>query len=581
MFRGLPTASLAVTQLFSNPYHFTVPAYQRPYSWTTDQAGQLLDDLTSAAGLSNGAPALPDYFLGAIVLLDPEMEGPQPPPAFSGPRVFQVVDGQQRIATLSILAAALRDIEDREPGQSRDQDLADRLDRMIRIERDERDISERQTRIKLSESEQALFERDVLRRGAKGADPDGPGGGLAAIYQCFVTGLESLSAEERHSLARYILDFCHVVVIITHDIDRAVAYFTVLNQRGLDLDRKDVLKAEILRGIPAAEITRGIFLWQRAQDKLGPHELDRLFSLLKYSHGSDRAQIIASARALVNEMGAMPFLDKVLMPMADALHRLSLFAVDPDVQKRPALLGALTSLSRLGKNDWVPPALLAMAQFEKDPDTASALLIEIERLAVLLRLKALGSEKRQRRFGEVIRDIKANPRKALTSGSFEIPREEQKTITYHLRDLHRRNAPLAKFILMRIEDEMAGTPMTMNPKDLTVEHVLPCRPAPTSAWRKLFPDNVERERCSASLGNLALVTPRQNDRAENKDFEQKVTIYREPVPGLPPLVSNAAILAAAAWLSADILARETAMLDVIGGLWRIDVQSLRAPTPVR
>ncbi|MFZ4449103.1 DUF262 domain-containing protein, partial [Klebsiella pneumoniae] len=91
MFRGLPTASLAVTQLFNNPYHFTVPAYQRPYSWTTDQAGQLLDDLTSAAGLSTGTPALPDYFLGAIVLLDPEMDGPQPPPAFSGPRVFQVV----------------------------------------------------------------------------------------------------------------------------------------------------------------------------------------------------------------------------------------------------------------------------------------------------------------------------------------------------------------------------------------------------------------------------------------------------------------------------------------------------------
>lgn len=581
MFRGLPTASLAVTQLFNNPYHFTVPAYQRPYSWTTDQAGQLLDDLTSAAGLSTGTPALPDYFLGAIVLLDPEMDGPQPPPAFSGPRVFQVVDGQQRIATLSILAAALRDIEDREPALTRDQELADRLDRMIRIERDERDVSERQTRIRLAESEQVLFERDVLARGPKPGDLDGLGGGLAAIYQCFIAGLDSLSGDERRRFARYMLDYCHVVVIITRDIDRAVAYFTVLNQRGLELDRKDILKAEILRGVPAADVTRGIILWQRAQDKLGPYELDRLFSLLRYSHGSDRGQIIASTRALVSEMGAMPFLEKVLAPMADALHHLSLFAADPEVQKRPKLLRALTSLMRLGKNDWVPPALLAMAGFAADPDTASNLLVEIERLAVLLRLKALGAEKRQRRFVQVIRDIKADPRQALTSPAFEIPREEQRVIAFHLRDLHRRNAALTKLILMRIEDELSGTPMTVNPKDLSVEHVLPSRPSPTSAWRKLFPDNVARERCCASLGNLALVTPRQNDRAENKDFEQKLAIYRETVPGLPPLVSNAAILEASSWLCADIMAREAAMLETIGELWRVDVQPQRATTPVR
>ncbi|MHA1574220.1 MAG: DUF262 domain-containing protein, partial [Alphaproteobacteria bacterium] len=72
MFSVLPTASLTVLDLFSTPFHYTVPCYQRPYSWTNKEAGQLLEDILAAAGLGgDGAPAEPDYFIGTIILLDP------------------------------------------------------------------------------------------------------------------------------------------------------------------------------------------------------------------------------------------------------------------------------------------------------------------------------------------------------------------------------------------------------------------------------------------------------------------------------------------------------------------------------
>ncbi len=71
MFPGLPTASLTLTNLFSAPFHFSVPCYQRPYSWTTTEAGQLLEDILGAAGLSGSAGSEePDYFLGTIILID-------------------------------------------------------------------------------------------------------------------------------------------------------------------------------------------------------------------------------------------------------------------------------------------------------------------------------------------------------------------------------------------------------------------------------------------------------------------------------------------------------------------------------
>jgi len=579
MFRGLPTASLSCIQLFSDPYLFTVPAYQRPYSWTTEEAGQLFDDLAAAAGLGESEPQLPDYFLGAILLLDPEADGPAPPAPGNGPRVYQVVDGQQRLATLAILAAALRDSEDADSTDAADTALADRLDGMIQIERDARGTTAHDTRIQLAAGEQGVLEGYILERRAVPAHTDGDASPLAAVYRHLRGEIGLLSREERRRLARYVAEYCHMVLIITRDIDRAHTYFTVLNERGRPLDRKDILKAEILRGLPVVEMAKGLALWQQAQDKLGPGELESLFSHLRFSHGDERAAIIAGTRALVTKHGCLPFLQNIMTPMASALHRLRLFSADPEIQRRPQLYGALNSLARLGKNDWVPPAMVAMALFDRDPELASALLIGIERLAMLLRIRGLGSDKRQRRFARVISAINANPRTAAASPAFDISRDEQKMIGYHLKDIHRRNAPLAKMLLMRLEDVISGSPLTIPPHDLSVEHVLPGRPAPTSNWRKLFPDNVERESCSASLGNLALVTLRQNERAENKDFAQKLSIYRDMPPGIPPFASNAAILQSATWLAPDIRARETHMLETLSALWQIDARASRTASP--
>ena len=577
MFRGLPTASLSLAQLFANPYLFTIPAYQRPYCWTTAEAGQLFEDVSTAAAIGGGEGGTPDYFLGAILLLDHEADGPAPPPAFAGPRIYEVVDGQQRLVTITILISILRDFEDQdEPLAEEGAGLAGRLDQMVRIARHDRDITQRWTRIRLSDSEQDCFENDVLARPPRTLDAGIAGHEIKTVHAYFTNEVKILAREERRVLARYLIEYCHVVVIITRDIDRAHTFFSVLNERGKPLERKDILKAEVVRGLPGADMARGVLAWQRAHATLGA-ELEPFFGHLRLAYGNPRLPIIASMRALVAEHGSLPFLETIVTPMVNALHRLRTFRADPRIAQRPALLAALTSLERLGKSDWVPAALLAMAGFDTNPATASALLIEIERLAFLLRLRGLGADKRQRRFNAVVAAIKASPANALAANEFEIGRDEQRTIGYHMKDIHRRNAPIAKLLLMRIEDEVTSAPLAVAPHELSVEHVLPLRPAPTSTWRKLFPDNAGREACQASLGNLALVTLRQNDRAENKDFAQKLEIYRQVEPGVPVLSSNAAILEARCWQAADIKAREARMLDVIARLWRLERLSLQAP----
>ncbi len=82
----------SISKVFSNDFVFTIPLYQRPYAWTTEQAGELLEDLITALGDGNKTiDEINPYFLGSIVLI----KGDKPD--------AQVVDGQQRLTTLTIL----------------------------------------------------------------------------------------------------------------------------------------------------------------------------------------------------------------------------------------------------------------------------------------------------------------------------------------------------------------------------------------------------------------------------------------------------------------------------------------------
>ena len=128
----LPVASLCLAELLADPHRLSVPAYQRPYSWTRREADQLLEDVLAAAGVESAVAAEPDYFLGTVLLLDAE---PADTPAEGGGqlRLLDIVDGQQRLVTLTILASVLR-----QPGLARQRPLPSCRNRRRRPRRQRR-----------------------------------------------------------------------------------------------------------------------------------------------------------------------------------------------------------------------------------------------------------------------------------------------------------------------------------------------------------------------------------------------------------------------------------------------------------
>ena len=87
---------LTLKDLFSDNFHFRLPYFQRAYAWQTEQAGRLLSDIMDAMRRD----ANRGYFLGKLMLAK---KNDQPDTA--------LVDGHQRVMTLTVLFAVLRDLE--------------------------------------------------------------------------------------------------------------------------------------------------------------------------------------------------------------------------------------------------------------------------------------------------------------------------------------------------------------------------------------------------------------------------------------------------------------------------------------
>jgi uncharacterized protein with ParB-like and HNH nuclease domain len=92
MSKKISGAEYPLSKIFSSEFEYRIPSYQRPYAWTVDQASELFDDLKAFYD----AEEEEGYFLGSIVLIKSE-EKP----------LAEVIDGQQRLTTLTILLAAL------------------------------------------------------------------------------------------------------------------------------------------------------------------------------------------------------------------------------------------------------------------------------------------------------------------------------------------------------------------------------------------------------------------------------------------------------------------------------------------
>ncbi len=303
-----------LAKIFSDEYVFTIPGYQRPYSWGNDQAQELLDDLLTA--LETAPEQLGDavpYFLGSIVLIKNEAS----PDA-------TVVDGQQRLTTLTLLLSAIR-------ATINDGAVQAGITKRIYEHGDVVSATEASYRLSLRERD-----RDFFRQYVQHED------GLAKLIQlnstlpsaqerlcanarAFMTGLAKLKQSDLIRLVQFIITRCYLVVVATPDLDSAYRIFGVLNSRGLDLSATDILKAEIIGAVESGLREAYTKKWEDAEEDLGRDEFGDLFSHIRmvYRKAKPQGTLLKEFKEHVTQATKpQTFVDTVLLPMARALAAL-------------------------------------------------------------------------------------------------------------------------------------------------------------------------------------------------------------------------------------------------------------------
>ena len=124
-------------------------------------------------------------------------------------------------------------------------------------------------------------------------------------------------------------------------------------------------------------------------------------------------------------------------------------------------------------------------------------------------------------------------------------------------------------LLLRLDAELSSGGATYSHDIVSVEHVLPQTPDPSSQWLKDFPDEAIRDGWTHKLANLMLLTLRKNIQASNWDFTTKKDRYFSESGGISPFVITTQVLGEKTWTSEVLEARQKALLAKLFATWDI------------
>jgi hypothetical protein len=555
----LKAAEIPLGKLFSNDFDFVIPEYQRPYTWGTDETMQLLSDLQSALERDTDEP----YFLGSVVLVKEE-----------GDTKSEVIDGQQRLTTLSLILGVLRDLVDN-PNMSRaiheflekpavewddDQPATPRL--ALRP-RDKRFFNEYVQTVdgtaQLVDISNNVTETDsqrAIRDNAKALRAE----------------LEGWDQEQLKALFKMMGARTFMVTVSTPDLNSAYRIFSVMNSRGMPLAPPDIFKSQVIGAIPDSDKQHYADLWEKLEEDLGRDEFANLFLYIRAVSSQTRA-----VRSLLTEFpeqvlnkylladDGKGFIKEVLEPYARADVRLN--SADFAGADWAGVNAWLKRLGQLDNDDWRPVALWALKHHGDDPVFLEAFLQKLERLAASMLLRRLYATPRAQRYMELLSQLVEGT--GIDSPAFELSDREKEESIHTLDGELYTYTRIRKYVLLRLDSALANDPGASYDHNLiTVEHVLPQTPSEGSDWLQDFTED-EREYWTHRLGNLLLLNRRKNSQAQNYDFEKKKEAYFTSNSGVAVFALTTQVLQEPVWTPEVIERRQADLKALLIKEWQL------------
>lgn len=501
---------ITLSSLLGNEYFFNVPDYQRPYSWQRDNCYQLFDDIYDSDRTS-------DYFLGTIILQEIGKIGTS--------NRYDIIDGQQRLTTIQILLACLRDKVSDSGYKNSIQD---------KICQKENPVDGLPQIMRLDVRESNIFKKHVQdfegtqKTGSFSPENDAQRNILTAI-NVFNEKIGELSQSEIEKFIQHISQKCIFICVSTKDFDDAYRLFTIINDRGLQLRRIDILKTSNLEPkIISDDKDRKLYshIWESMENDLGSDDFENLISFIRTIEVKEKPKedILKEYNKLIFDTGKIKrgkdFI--VYVQSYRFIYEKLIYEKDVDLGTNTVSFKNLLQLmiDFLPSNEWIPALLLYYKKF--NTDKLFEFLQKLENKFVADWIIALTPTKRTVNLNAILKDIEASGKceNVLSSANLDF---DKAALTNELnQDTYGKRH--AKYVLLKLEYLESEQNIERKYSTISVEHVLPQNPDSSSNWVKIFDEEL-RNNFTNKLSNLILLSHKKNSSASNLDFEDKKSKY--------------------------------------------------------
>jgi hypothetical protein len=375
------TASATTAGALISTERFLVPEFQREYAWQKDEYIEFWDDLHASLGDDS-------YFLGLVILT-------------AGEDRMQVVDGQQRLLTITLLAAALR----HEAIRHRRRGLADQIESTF-LKVLDYDSDAYVERITLSDPSDNSTLQDIVSSDADLSDSQRPGVGISARLLDAYTFLlrkvqEDLAQDPFRRLSlwtQFLTNRLYFAVFVHPDPGAAYRVFEVINTRGRELTTADLLKNYLLSQTPDASRSDHYQRWTHLAAQFATGQSNNFVQFIRHVVSMQSGYILPKDLYdyLAQRRGATqaPSVGDLLIQLETWLP-IYLQMIDPTVDgpASPVQLRIFESLNELNVAA-VRPLLMATSKLTNGDSAMEHVLRVVTRRAVVGNLGTSGAERR-------------------------------------------------------------------------------------------------------------------------------------------------------------------------------------------
>ena len=567
-FSNTETANLWT--LLNDCDQFIVPPFQRNYAWTKETAETMWSDLVDGFQAQKNKKEDSqegDYLLGPIVLVD------------SGGNKYSIIDGQQRLATITMMFCVARDImleyihlaagqkpegyekikdmlentnamgehsswkltlNDTDRGFFRKiQEQANPDDGQSKIKRVTKSKSGPKSRRLLAENYGLLYDK-MMHAVCTNFD-DGQDDGDGSIPEGEKGGLVTSNIRSMNHFLTHVSRKNFVVKIVVEDDATAYQIFETLNYRGRQLSKSNLIKNHVLNQIKNKKDQQDLNnKWNEVFDEISNHrEADDMFiweSFRSRRYARDHNIKNASRKNLYDIIKRVIKTEKDAEQYVSALEEDADFLkelYDQDGQKDKTTMDDFRAIRTLNAKNVRVPILTAYRKWYDEQNSDYNKLVKFLvkyffNVKIIQRTHAGKIEKKMSEIVELIEN--GESLRSIVKSLHE--NYDHKNFTNGFSKFMTKPSPsVAKYILRQITAHLASNNNDVRPIDsVTVEHILPKNLSKwdQKAFFKGYPkSNAKMVDFVNHLGNLTLLNEIVNKKIQNDQFPSKKGAYRK------------------------------------------------------